>query len=101
MRDIIRSAFDQISVGNAKLTPYKACKDGGTNYSNFKEALEGKRPFSDEMIRALDKCGFFPLTYIELLSLKLRDEYPLDAIRLAVSDEALSRIINEYNPQKS
>ena len=76
LRDKVSEALQEALGKNPKHTLYFFAKEGKTNYSNLKEAVEGTRGFSDEMIKALGNNPLFPYSYFELRLMKAKDEYP-------------------------
>lgn len=68
------------------MTPYRIAKESMTNYSNLKDALAGKRPFSDAQLSELSKHPAVPYTEAQLKAWKMIDEYGLDAVKVAYEE---------------
>ena len=75
-RNLIKQSLEEICLNDPKASLYQIAKHGRTNYSNLKDALEGKRSFSDEMLKALSDWPSFFYTYNQLRLIKAVNEYP-------------------------
>ena len=80
LRQIIDTGLHVAKAANPKMTPYGIAKLYGTSHPNLKDAIEGGRGFSDEMLTALGKCPEFPYSYNQLKGYQAIEEYGEEAI---------------------
>lgn len=72
---MIKKGLEISQSQNPKMTAYGIAKIYGTSYPNLKDALDGGRGFSDEMLTSLSKCPEFPYSYSELKAVQAVEEF--------------------------
>lgn len=98
LRDTIKHGLDISQSRNKKMTAYGIAKIYGTSYPNLKDAIDGGRGFSDEMLTALGNCPEFPYSFNELKGIQFVEEYGEEAIyeaMKALKPEWTERLVRE------
>ncbi|MEB3245239.1 MAG: S24 family peptidase [Vampirovibrionales bacterium] len=67
------------------LSAWKLAKQAGVAYPALKEALDGKRPFSDDTLQKLAAHPAIPLSEAELRGLRLAEENSLADLKAALT----------------
>lgn len=81
IRETLLEVFQTLQEKDPRLTVYKVAMEAKTNYSNLRDALEGKtdkngrvRSFSDGQLKDLGECDLIPFDYAELKAMKILGE---------------------------
>jgi hypothetical protein len=101
LRQTLNAVFEDLQRKDKKLTPYKIAKiTPDLDPNHLREALQGKRGFSDGMLKTLGSSEYVPYSYEELRRMKAQDEFPDQFTDEAIIEQIRHRYPNLEDRKK-